>query len=143
MNSVNLTDNFLIAMPSLEDLYFSHALVYICEHNENGALGIIVNRPIDMTSVSYTHLDVYKRQLYDIFYEEARGHLETLVASYVALEADPTAPTAFDMTRAAHTLGGIAATVGLMPLHHLAVALEHALLRRDSSGRLALSLIHI
>ena len=75
--------------------------------------------------------------LYDIFYEEARGHLETLVASYVALEADPTAPTAFDMTRAAHTLGGIAATVGLMPLHHLAVALEHALLRRDSSGRLA------
>lgn len=48
MDSVNLTDNFLIAMPALEDLYFSNALVYICEHNENGALGIIVNRPIDM-----------------------------------------------------------------------------------------------
>ena len=48
MNSVNLTDNFLIAMPSLEDPYFSNALVYICEHNENGALGIIVNRPIDL-----------------------------------------------------------------------------------------------
>ncbi|WP_306606419.1 YqgE/AlgH family protein [Azonexus sp.] len=49
MDNVNLTDNFLIAMPSLEDPYFSHALVYICEHTENGALGIIVNRPIDMT----------------------------------------------------------------------------------------------
>ncbi len=48
MNSVNLTDNFLIAMPNLEDMYFSHALVYICEHTLNGALGIIVNRPIDM-----------------------------------------------------------------------------------------------
>ncbi len=48
MNSVNLTDNFLIAMPTLEDPYFANALVYICEHNENGALGIIVNRPIDM-----------------------------------------------------------------------------------------------
>lgn len=48
MDSVNLTDNFLIAMPTLEDPYFSNALVYICEHNENGALGIIVNRPIDM-----------------------------------------------------------------------------------------------
>ena len=48
MDNVNLTDNFLIAMPALEDPYFSHALVYICEHNENGALGIIVNRPIDM-----------------------------------------------------------------------------------------------
>lgn len=49
MDSVNLTNNFLIAMPTLEDLYFSNALVYICEHNENGALGIIVNRPIDMS----------------------------------------------------------------------------------------------
>ncbi len=48
MDSVNLTDNFLIAMPTLEDPYFSNALVYICEHNEHGALGIIVNRPIDM-----------------------------------------------------------------------------------------------
>ena len=48
MDNVNLTDNFLIAMPTLVDPYFSHALVYICEHNENGALGIIVNRPIDM-----------------------------------------------------------------------------------------------
>ncbi len=48
MDNVNLTDNFLIAMPTLEDPYFSNALVYICEHNENGALGIIVNRPIDM-----------------------------------------------------------------------------------------------
>ena len=48
MNSVNLTDNFLIAMPALEDPYFAHALIYVCEHNENGALGIIVNRPIDM-----------------------------------------------------------------------------------------------
>ncbi len=48
MDNVNLTDNFLIAMPTLEDPYFSNALVYICEHNENGALGVIVNRPIDM-----------------------------------------------------------------------------------------------
>lgn len=48
MDSVNLTDHFLIAMPALEDPYFSNALVYICEHNENGALGIIVNRPIDL-----------------------------------------------------------------------------------------------
>lgn len=72
--------------------------------------------------------------LYDIFREEARGHLRTLVENYAALEANPGSPTTFEMTRAAHTLGGIAATVGLMPLHHLALALEHALLRRDGSG---------
>ena len=73
--------------------------------------------------------------LYDIFREEARGHLHTLLDSYAMLEANPGAPTTFEMTRAAHTLGGIAATVGLMPLNHLAITLEHALLRRDTSGR--------
>ncbi len=72
--------------------------------------------------------------LYDIFREEARGHLQTLVDSYGVLESDPSGPTTFAMTRAAHTLGGIAATVGLMPIHHLALALEHALLRRDGSA---------
>lgn len=49
MQSVNLTDHFLIAMPAMADPYFSGALVYICEHNAQGALGVIVNRPIDMT----------------------------------------------------------------------------------------------
>ena len=49
MDGVNLADNFLIAMPALEAPYFSNALAYICEHNENGALGVIVNRPIDMS----------------------------------------------------------------------------------------------
>lgn len=72
--------------------------------------------------------------LYDIFREEARGHLQTLLDSYDVLEGNPGGPTTFEMTRAAHTLGGIAATVGLMPLHHLAIALEHALLRRDGSA---------
>jgi chemosensory pili system protein ChpA (sensor histidine kinase/response regulator) len=72
--------------------------------------------------------------LYDIFVAEAHGYLQTLIASHAELDAHPLAPTAFEMTRAAHTLGGIAATVGLMPLHHLAGALEHALLRRDHSA---------
>ena len=52
MEKLNLTDNFLIAMPTLEDPYFANTLVYICEHNDNGALGIIVNRPIDMDLAS-------------------------------------------------------------------------------------------
>ena len=73
--------------------------------------------------------------LYDIFCDEARGHLQTLIASYAELEANPLVATSAEMTRAAHTLGGIAGTVGLMPLNHLALALEHALLRRDGSGR--------
>ncbi|HEY6281133.1 MAG TPA: YqgE/AlgH family protein [Burkholderiales bacterium] len=49
MKSVNLTNHFLIAMPNMADPYFSKSLTYICEHNEQGALGVVVNRPIDMT----------------------------------------------------------------------------------------------
>ena len=49
MQPVNLTNHFLIAMPNMADPYFSKSLTYICEHNEQGALGVVVNRPIDMT----------------------------------------------------------------------------------------------
>lgn len=46
---INLTAHFLIAMPAMEDPYFSKTLVFIAEHNDQGALGVIVNRPIDMS----------------------------------------------------------------------------------------------
>ena len=36
-------------MPNMADQYFARTLTYICEHNDQGALGIVVNRPIDMT----------------------------------------------------------------------------------------------
>ena len=49
MSSINLTNHFLIAMPNMADPYFAKTLTYVCEHNEQGALGIVVNRPIDMT----------------------------------------------------------------------------------------------
>src|SRR3990172_12754908 len=49
MAAVNLTHHFLIAMPNMADPYFSRSLTYICEHNEQGALGIVINRPLDMT----------------------------------------------------------------------------------------------
>jgi putative transcriptional regulator len=46
---VNLTHHFLIAMPTMADPNFARTLTYICEHNEQGALGIVINRPLDMT----------------------------------------------------------------------------------------------
>ena len=49
VSSINLTNHFLIAMPNMADPYFSKTLTYVCEHNDQGALGIVVNRPIDMT----------------------------------------------------------------------------------------------
>ncbi|MEP7274714.1 MAG: YqgE/AlgH family protein, partial [Betaproteobacteria bacterium] len=47
--SVNLTHHFLIAMPSMADPHFAHTLTYVCEHNPEGALGIVINKPIEMT----------------------------------------------------------------------------------------------
>ena len=49
MSSINLTNHFLIAMPNMVDPYFSRTLTYLCEHNDQGALGLVVNRPIDLT----------------------------------------------------------------------------------------------
>lgn len=48
MTSVDLTCHFLIAMPAMVDPHFARTLTLVCEHNENGALGIVVNRPTDM-----------------------------------------------------------------------------------------------
>lgn len=45
VDETNLTNHFLIAMPSLEEDNFSQSVTYICEHDDNGALGIIINRP--------------------------------------------------------------------------------------------------
>lgn len=46
--TANLTHHFLIAMPNMADPNFARTLTYVAEHNEQGALGIIINRPIDM-----------------------------------------------------------------------------------------------
>ena len=49
MAQLNFSHHFLIAMPAMADSIFAKSLTYICEHNEQGALGIIVNRPISLT----------------------------------------------------------------------------------------------
>ena len=49
MSQLDFRHHFLIAMPAMADSHFAKTLVYICEHNEQGALGIIVNRPTNLT----------------------------------------------------------------------------------------------
>jgi putative transcriptional regulator len=49
MSDFNLTHHFLIAMPAMQEGVFAGTLTYLCEHNENGALGIVVNRPMSLT----------------------------------------------------------------------------------------------
>jgi len=49
MSQFDLSHHFLIAMPAMTDPVFAKTLTYVCEHNDQGALGIVVNRPITLT----------------------------------------------------------------------------------------------
>lgn len=49
METANFTDHFLIAMPNMTDPNFAGTLTYICDHGPDGALGVVVNRPLDIS----------------------------------------------------------------------------------------------
>ena len=56
---LNLANHFLIAMPSMLDPVFGGSVVYLCEHNASGALGVIINKPTDMTmAVLFDRIDL-------------------------------------------------------------------------------------
>jgi putative transcriptional regulator len=47
-NRIDLTNQFLIAMPGMRDENFAGTVIYLCEHTERGALGLVINKPIDI-----------------------------------------------------------------------------------------------
>ena len=56
---LDLTNHFLIAMPTMQDPVFGGTVVYLCEHNVNGALGVVINKPTDMTmDVLFERIDL-------------------------------------------------------------------------------------
>lgn len=48
-DGINLTNQFLIAMPGMADDAFAGSVVYLCEHNDKGAMGLVINKPIDIS----------------------------------------------------------------------------------------------
>ena len=52
---INLTHHFLIAMPGLSDENFNRSVVYLCEHSERGALGLVINKPSDLDMQALFH----------------------------------------------------------------------------------------
>ncbi|CAK7017874.1 hypothetical protein CUZ56_02769 [Saezia sanguinis] len=46
---LDLTNHFLIAMPGMLDDSFSQGIIYLCEHNAQGALGLVINKPVDIS----------------------------------------------------------------------------------------------
>ncbi|WP_379681623.1 YqgE/AlgH family protein [Massilia consociata] len=58
-SGLNLANHFLIAMPSIQDPIFGGTVVYVCEHNEKGVLGVVINKPTDMTmEVLFDRIDL-------------------------------------------------------------------------------------
>lgn len=57
--TANLTNHFLIAMPGLRDPNFHHTVTFLCEHNDEGAMGIVINRPLDIQLAEvFEHMDI-------------------------------------------------------------------------------------
>lgn len=57
--SLSFANHFLIAMPAMLDPVFGGSVVYLCEHNDEGALGVIINKPTDMTmDVLFERIDL-------------------------------------------------------------------------------------
>lgn len=46
---MNLKNTFLIAMPNLNDPFFHRSVIYLCEHNEQGSMGLVINQPTDLS----------------------------------------------------------------------------------------------
>jgi putative transcriptional regulator len=58
-----LRDHFLLAMPGLSEGIFSQSITYICEHGESGAMGIVINQPLDLSVAEiFEHLEITPRR---------------------------------------------------------------------------------
>jgi putative transcriptional regulator len=58
-SGMNLANHFLIAMPAMADPIFGGTVVYVCEHNDKGVLGVVINKPTDMTmDVLFDRIDL-------------------------------------------------------------------------------------
>ena len=65
---INLTNHFLIAMPGLSDEVFGRSVVFMCEHSERGALGLVINKPSDILLTDLFHkveLELHRDDLMD------------------------------------------------------------------------------
>jgi len=79
LENINLTGHFLIAMPNLTDPYFAKSVTFICTHNQDGAMGVVINRPTDMT--------------YEVLFEKIKVNLENkTIADKPVLYGGPVQP---------------------------------------------------
>ncbi|MDP6338704.1 MAG: YqgE/AlgH family protein [Candidatus Marinimicrobia bacterium] len=71
MNSI--INHILISMPHMQDPYFNRSVIFMCEHDKDGAMGLIVNKPFK---------DPTLKQLFDSFYDDTDGILNSVDQIY-------------------------------------------------------------
>ena len=72
----SLANQFLIAMPALDDSYFSRTVIYVCEHDDEGAMGLVINKSTDLninTVLSEMHID--DEDVVDVDIELTNNHV--------------------------------------------------------------------
>lgn len=47
----NLTGTLLVAMPNMADARFAQSVIYVCGHDTNGAMGLVINKPLESHAV--------------------------------------------------------------------------------------------
>lgn len=71
---MNLSHHFLISMPQMADARFRHCVIYLLEHNENGAFGVIINNAVDISFSSLlAQVNIVCRQSVDEATKVLRG----------------------------------------------------------------------
>ena len=120
---INLTNQFLIAMPGMVDPTFAGTVVYLCEHTDKGALGLVINKPIDIDLKSLfdkVELDLQRDELgrQPVFFggpvQTERGFVlhEKLADDAARFNSTLSVPGGLEMTTSKDVLEALAAGDG-------------------------------
>ena len=120
---INLTNQFLIAMPGMANDTFAGAVVYLCEHTPDGALGLVINKPIDINLKSLfdkVELNLEREELaaQPVFYggpvQTERGFVlhEPRAADAAKYNSTLSVPGGLDMTTSKDVLEDLANGAG-------------------------------
>ena len=111
---INLTHHFLIAMPGLEDETFAKSVVYLCEHSERGALGLVINKPSELSLHSLLNrvdLDLRRADLIDArVFQGGPVQTERGFVLHDAMQADSGNPDESGYTSTLSIPGGLEMT---------------------------------
>ena len=120
---IDLTNQFLIAMPGMADETFAGAVIYLCDHTERGALGLVINKPIDIklrNLFEKVDLSLDRQDLADapVYFggpvQTERGFVlhEKLAGDGIAYNSTLTVPGGLEMTTSKDVLEALANGTG-------------------------------